>query len=78
MICDKIGPSVTIAEAVRAIAGIQCEQPGWFRFKSGSEPGGVTQKSANVYGLLFAKRGGLLRSEVPEKRPAWCRGFFFY
>jgi hypothetical protein len=59
MICDTIGPSVTLAEAVRAIAKIQC------------------QKSADVYGLLFAKPGGLRRSEVPEKRPAWWRGLFF-
>ena len=71
MICDTIGPSVTLAEAVRAIAGIQCEQPGWFRFKSGSEP----WRGYSKIGGCLAKRGGLRRSEVPEKR--W-RGFFFY
>jgi hypothetical protein len=46
--------------------------------KAEANHGGVTQKSAEVYGLLFAKRGGLRRSEVPEKSPAWWRGFFFY
>jgi hypothetical protein len=41
--------------------------------KAEANHGGVTQIRPS-----FAKRGGLRRSEVPEKSPASWRGFFFY
>jgi hypothetical protein len=76
MICDTIGPSVTLAEAVRAVAGIQCEQPGWFRFKSGSEPWRGLLKNRRVFTAFYLRSAAAYEDLTCPKQAPLVAGLF--